>query len=146
MPASRCCSAVGATGFGLAGLGSGELGGSEVEAGVEFEGTFPEVLGVDGGFGDEDGLEDREGLEGGGMGSVGELETAGGVAIGVSRVGPQLAASKKKTTRKAAAALRMFHPQRSPQQPSGRAVKRFGGIQTNLGRSCGGGGSRLPTS
>lgn len=159
MLASRCCSAV-ATGWdeglGLAGLGSGEFMGSEVEAGAELEGTLPEVLGLDGGFGDEgvlEGLEDCEGSE------------DCGAAVGL-RVGPQLAASKKKTTSSVAAALRMFQirPQRRLSRPSGRAAERareslrvscpvkaaIGPLspstQTDLGRSCGGGGSRLPTS
>ena len=168
MLASRCCSAVGAgwdAGLGLAGLGSEELAGSEVEAGAEFGETLPEVLGLDGGFGDEgglEGLEDCEGSEGCGTESVG---AAGSAAIG-SRVGPQLAASKKKPASTVAAALRMFRtrPQRRLTQPSGRAAERVGeslrvsflvkaaisplspSTQTNLGRSCGGGGSRLPTS
>lgn len=73
-------------------------------------------------------------------------EAAGGSAIG-SRVGPQLAASRKKVMRIAAVALRMFQvlPQRhelfvlaiSPLLP---------GTQTDQGRFCGGDGSKLPTS
>ena len=93
-----------------------------------------------------------------------------------SRVGPQLAASRKKAMRMAAAALRMFqacllpcllrrfprliaeHPELAPMRfekrtRAGFLFKAAGafslllpGAQTNQGRFCGGGGSRLPTS
>ena len=115
----------------------------------------------------------------------GGSEAAGGSAAGgsaadwptaASRVGPQLAASRKKAMRAAAAALRMFQtcllPRflpcllRLPTKPSELAPMRFEkrtrvgflfktagafspllpGIQTNQGRFCAGGGSRLPTS
>lgn len=164
MPASRCCSGdkavveegsgegLGFEGSGLAGSGSEEFAGSEV------------AVGLGGVLSDEVGGEDER-LEGCGAAIVGEAEPAGGAAVG-SRVGPQLAASKKKTTSKVAAALRMFQtrPQHRLSRPSGRAAERTGeslrvsflvkaaisplspSIQTNLGRSCGDGGSRLPTS
>ena len=88
------------------------------------------MLGLDGGFGDEgvlEGLEDCEGSEGCSAAIVGEWEPAGGAAVG-SRVGPQLAANKKKTTSSVAAALRMFQtrPQRRLSRPSGRAAERNG--------------------
>ena len=168
MLASRCCSAVGAgwdAELGLAELGSEKFAGSEVEAGDRVRRDTARSAWIRRGFGDEgglEGLEDCEGSEGCGTESVG---AAGSAAIG-SRVGPQLAASKKKPASTVAAALRMFRtrPQRRLTQPSGRAAERVGeslrvsflvkaaisplspSIQTNQGRSCGGGGSRLPTS
>ena len=168
MPASRCCSAVEDgwdEGLGLAGLGSEEFTGSEVEVRGELEGTLPEVLGLDGRFGDEGGLEGLEDCEGSGLEGSEGSEGCGTESVG-SRVGPQLAASKRKTTSKVAAALRMLQtrPQRRLSRPSGRAAERVEeslrvsflvkaaisplspSVQTNLGRSCGGDGSRLPTS
>ena len=132
--------------------------GADAESGGSLSGgSLPEML-LGGGevspelLGDEL-VEDGETglLEGGSEAAVGleaaaGAEAAGGSAIG-SRVGPQLAASRKKVMRIAAAALRMFQVLPQRHEPFVLAISPLlPGTQTDQGRFCGGGGSKLPTS
>ena len=191
MPASLCCSGEREMEGGweaevgrLAGSGEvdDELGGllprESLPGGLlpGGEEVLPELLGDELVEDGEPGLAPRETEVAVGLEVTPETETAGGSAAdcptAASRVGPQLAASRKKVMRMAAAALRMFQACLLPclprllAEPLVLAPMRFEkrtrvgflfktagafslllpGTQTNLGRFCGGGGSRLPTS
>ena len=185
MSASLCCSGERVAGGweaevgGLAGSGEvddelgGLLPGESLPGGLlpGGEEVSPELLGDELVEDGEPGLAPRETEVAVGLEVTPETETAGGSATG-SRVGPQLAASRKKVMRMAAAALKMFQACLLPcllwllAEPLVLAPMRFEkrtragflfktagafslllpGTQTNLGRFCGGGGSRLPTS
>ena len=194
MPASLCCSGERTVEGGW----EAEVGGLAVSGEVDAElggllpggllvgllggllaGLLPEMLSVGAEvppeLPDDEPAEDGEPRlpEGGSEaadGSAADCPTTG------SRVGPQLAASRKKVMRMAAAALRMFqacllpcllrrfprliaeHPELAPMRFEKRTRMGFlfktacafslllPGAQTNQGRFCGGGGSRLPTS
>ena len=162
----------------LGGLLPGEsLPGGLLPGGEE---VSPELLGDELVEDGEPGLAPRETEVAVGLEVTPETETAGGSAADRpttgSRVGPQLAASRKKVMRMAAVALRIFQarlplrllpcllrlltkpPELAPMRfekrtrvgflfkTAGAFSSLLPGIQTNQGRFCGGGGSRLPTS
>ena len=197
MPASLCCSGERMVEGGW----EAEVGGLVVSGEVDAElggllpggllvGLLPEMLSVGAEvppeLPDDELAEDGEpklpegGSEAEGPEATASSEPANGSAADCptagSRVGPQLAASRKKVMRMAAAALRMFqacllpcllrrfprliaeHPELAPMRFEKRTRMGFlfktagafspllPGAQTNQGRFCAGGGSRLPTS